>query len=289
MSKHPLADSYVGARWYTPTQGRTIRVLVIHTMEAPEYVTTAEAVAGYFRTLPATNKASAHFCVDNDTIVQCVDVRDVAYAAPGNNHDGIQIELAGTAHQTPAQWGDPYSLAVLDRAAKLAAQLCKEWGIPVKHLTDAQLAQGQKGIVGHVQVSNVYRKSSHWDPGNNFPWERFIQLVQFHSGTATVPALPKVKAPWTFREANHGVFARGSLNHAAVIRRITETMNRNGHQAPWIATVNGKEIGRGRLWPGTPFKALVSSHLQAGYRVNLNGHNKPNNRQALVSVAKEKD
>lgn len=287
MSKYYLADSYVQARWFTATQGRSIDLIVIHTMEAPEGVNTAENVANYFRTLPATNKASAHFCVDVDSIVQCVEIRDVAYAAPGANSNGIQIELAGTANQTTAQWADDYSRRLLDRAAKLVAQLAKEWGIPIRHLTNQQLAAGEKGFIGHKQATDVFKLSNHTDPGANFPWDSFMALVKRYYDGATVPALPKYKAPWTFRERGYGVFARGSLNHAEEIRRVTKVMNDNGHTAPWVATVNGKEIGTGKLWPATQFKALVSQYLQAGYRVNLNGHNKPDTRSALVSIAKE--
>lgn len=286
MSKHPLADSYKQARNYTATQGRKIRLIVIHTMEAPEYVTTAENVADWFAGSNAPI-ASAHFCIDNDSTVQCVEIRDVAWAAPGANSDGIQLELAGTANQTPEQWRDPYSLALLERTAKLVARLSVEHNIPRTHLTDAQLAQGNRGIIGHIQASTVYRKSSHWDPGSNFPWGHFMGLVAKYAGSTSAPVLPKVKAPWTFREAGKGVYARGSLNHAEVIRRTTETLNKNGHYAPWVATVNGKTIGTGRLWPGTPFKDTVSQYLQAGYRVNLNSAAKPNPRSAVVSISKE--
>jgi N-acetyl-anhydromuramyl-L-alanine amidase AmpD len=169
---------FVPARWFGDVPAATprrVRVIVIHDMEYPEKSTAAEDVARYFATTPTP--ASAHICVDNTSIVQCVKDSDVAYAAPGCNHDGIQIELAGYARQTRGQWIDEYGVGLLERAANATAQYCLKYGIPPVHLTNEQLRAGAKGIVGHVQVSQVYQKSTHTDPGPNFPWDIFLGRV----------------------------------------------------------------------------------------------------------------
>jgi N-acetyl-anhydromuramyl-L-alanine amidase AmpD len=156
--------------------GRTVRVIVIHDMEAPETPHTAEDVAKYFQ--HPDYPSSAHVCVDSDSVVQCVMDSDVAYAAPGANADGIQIELAGYGNQTSDQWMDDYSKMLLRNGANVVAQYCLKYDIPVVHLTNTQLQGGAKGIVGHVQVSQVYKQSNHTDPGPNFPWLYFMKLVQ---------------------------------------------------------------------------------------------------------------
>jgi hypothetical protein len=46
---------------------------------------------------------------------------DIAFAAPGVNSDGIQLELAGVARQTREEWLDPYSVLVLENAASATA------------------------------------------------------------------------------------------------------------------------------------------------------------------------
>lgn len=157
------------------TTKRKVRLIVIHTMEAPEGDQTAENVAKYFQ--HPDKPSSAHICVDDNSIIQCVKDNDVAYAAPGANNDGIQIELAGVANQTPKQWRDPYSIAVVAIAADAAAQYCLKYDIPPLHLTNDQLSAGRSGIIGHVQASQVYKKSDHQDPGPNFPWGRFMSAV----------------------------------------------------------------------------------------------------------------
>lgn len=173
----PFIEAKWFMRWPGPNKRRTVRVIVIHDMEFPERGDTAEVIAKDFATRPPKNKGSAHICVDNNSIVQCVRDNDIAYAAPGCNNDGIQIELAGYAKQTPQEWLDPYGVALLALGADATAQYCLKYDIPPVHLTDAQLRAGQKGIVGHAQVSVVYKKSDHPDPGPNFPWTYFMAHV----------------------------------------------------------------------------------------------------------------
>lgn len=172
----------IPAKWFQKTDRalpyRNVRLIVIHDMEAPEKGTTAEDVARYFA--ETTRRASAHICVDNNSIVQCVPDRDIAYGAPGANHDGIQIELAGYASQDRAHWLDDYGLALMEKAANATAQYCLKFTIPVQHLTNAELKGGSKGIVGHYQVSAVYKESDHQDPGLGFPWDYFMMRVETH-------------------------------------------------------------------------------------------------------------
>lgn len=171
---------FVKAKWFTPVDGkRKVRVIVIHDMEAPETPSTAENVAKYFQVI--TRPASAHICVDSDSIVQCVWDNNVAFAAPGVNHDGIHIELAGYAIQDGAAWLDPYGVLMLDRAANAVAQYCRKYNLPCTKLTPKQLKAGAKGIIGHRDATAVYKPNAgHQDPGGNFPWEWFIKRSNEH-------------------------------------------------------------------------------------------------------------
>lgn len=169
---------FVEAKWFTEAEGRAIDLLVIHDMEAPERATTAEAVARDFQTRPATNKASSHYNVDNDSIVQSVRVKDVAYHAPGANHNGIGIEHAGYAKQTPAEWKDTYSTAMLRLSAELVSSLCAQYDIPTVFVDAAGLRRGERGITTHAAVSAAFHKSTHTDPGPNFPIDYYLSLVR---------------------------------------------------------------------------------------------------------------
>lgn len=169
----------IQAKFYTHVkEKREVRLVVIHSMQFREDFLTAEILAKDFQTRSALQKGSAHLCIDNNSIIQCVLDNDVAFAAPGANHDGIQIELAGFAEQTREQWLDPYGLELLALAGDAAAQYCLKYGIPPKHLNDSELRVGAKGLVGHDQVTRVYRRSTHLDPGKGFPWDWFMNRVQ---------------------------------------------------------------------------------------------------------------
>src|SRR5688572_13889549 len=95
------------ARHYTPTSGRQIDLVVLHDMEAPEKPATAENIASWFAG-PNAPRASAHWCFDSNSAVRCVADKDVAWHAPGANHNGLGYEMAGYARQTGAEWLDPY-------------------------------------------------------------------------------------------------------------------------------------------------------------------------------------
>jgi N-acetyl-anhydromuramyl-L-alanine amidase AmpD len=118
---------FIRAKYFTKGRIKPVQLIVIHTAEAPKRPGTAEAVARYFQNPPT--KASAHYCVDNDSLVQCVWDRDTAYAVKNGNANGVSIELAGYANQTRVQWLDEYNNAMFDNAAQVCAYLCRKFNI----------------------------------------------------------------------------------------------------------------------------------------------------------------
>lgn len=172
---------FVQARYYG--KGRSLPVLAIglHTAECQETPTAAENVANYFtlEQVDPKRRASAHYCVDCDSVVQCVRDDDVAWHAGPVNGWTIGVELAGGAGQGAAGWADEFSQRVLSNAAELVAVLCIEHGIPVTRLTPEQVKGREMGIFGHHDVTVAYgHKGGHWDPGPTFPWHQFLLLAR---------------------------------------------------------------------------------------------------------------
>lgn len=174
----PLVDGFVQARNYTPAARTDIKWIVIHTMESPEKPTMAEAVASWFASANAPN-ASAHFNVDNDSIVQSVKETDVAWHAKQGNRFGIGIEHAGRAKQSPSDWYDDFSQDMLRQSARLTAALCERWAIPVRRIGPAEILKGEKGICGHLDFTKAFHvQGGHTDPGVAFPYAKYLALVQ---------------------------------------------------------------------------------------------------------------
>lgn len=170
---------FVQARHCGPTRSvELIRLIVIHTMEAPEKPRTARAVAEWFGGASAP-QASAHYCVDASETVQCVADDVVAWAAPGANRTGLHIEHAGYASQNEAGWADEYSQKMLQRSASLVADLLTRYAIPRMRLSIFGLVDPYaRGLCGHVDVTNARNGGrGHTDPGVKFPWDDYLGMI----------------------------------------------------------------------------------------------------------------
>ena len=176
-----------------------IDLIVLHSMEHPEKPTAAEDVAAWFAGSSAP-QASCSYCVDCDSIVQCVKDSEGAWHAPGANHNSIGIEHAGYARQTEDEWVDGYSKAMLRLSSQLVAKKCAEFSIPVEFVPAEKLLQGARGITTHAEVSKAARLATkrglqtsvfynrknpsvplgagHTDPGENFPMDMYLSMVR---------------------------------------------------------------------------------------------------------------
>jgi hypothetical protein len=213
-----VAPQHIQAKNYTnDNRGKgDITLIVIHDMEAPEKGGTAESCARYFAGDNAP-RASAHDCIDVDSVVTCVRDEDVAWHAPGVNPISIGLEHAGYARQTAAEWRDPYSTAMLRLSAQRTAMRCITYGIPITYRPAAALAAGGAGLWGitkHDDVSKAFRRSDHWDPGPWFPMDWYLDSVRHAAGQATMPEPPMpTKTVWRLGDRGEDVkFLQGILN-----------------------------------------------------------------------------
>jgi hypothetical protein len=176
-----MAETFLQAANFTPTNGRQIDLIVVHDMEAPEGPTTAENVAQFFHNQTPGDKnggSSAHQCFDSDSQVRCVQDRDVAWHAPGVNHNGIGYEHAGYARQTRAEWLDDFSRATLIISARQAALDCRKYGLPIVFVDAAGLNRGDRGITTHLEATRAFKPGGHTDPGPGFPMDLYLQWVR---------------------------------------------------------------------------------------------------------------
>jgi N-acetyl-anhydromuramyl-L-alanine amidase AmpD len=153
----------------------------------------ALATARYFA--GANAHGSAHYIEDVAVETHCVPDSTVAYHAPPNGHSiGIEICAEGGQYAqsyTRDQWLSPQVWPAVQRAAARTRELCQRFGIPAVKLSVADLQAGKRGVCGHVDVSKAWHQSTHSDPGDGFPWDKFMQAV----GGAAIPSTVSVPAP----------------------------------------------------------------------------------------------
>jgi N-acetyl-anhydromuramyl-L-alanine amidase AmpD len=87
-----VAYPFVESPNVTPTKGRAIDVVVMHSMEIAERRDAAEICARWFRS--SASKVSAHYCVDADGVIQCVRETDIAWHARRGNTSSIGVPCA---------------------------------------------------------------------------------------------------------------------------------------------------------------------------------------------------
>lgn len=170
---------WVVPRSWTNANRSSVQLIVIHTTEGSAHGQSAEDGAAY--DARRTDGTSAHYFVDSGSVVQCVRTNDQAHTARAQgNRRGIQYELCGRAGWSAATWRGDYQQAMLKRAARQCARDAKKWGIPVRHLTVAQVADGAKGFCGHWDITRAFPqdRGSHTDPGDDFPWSQFLDMVR---------------------------------------------------------------------------------------------------------------
>lgn len=193
---------FIEAKWKNILPSRGIDLWVIHSAETSEGLFTAESLGSYF-TDPVDSdwnrvKASSHLNFDADSVVRSVHDKDIAFAAPGINHNGIQVEHAGRASQTKGQWLDGYGINMLSLSARVCGMYCLEYNWPVTFRNSADLLAGGmrgRGITTHWEGTKAFRKSNHTDPGRNFPIDWYVNQVLFHISNMVPPEVIRVRIP----------------------------------------------------------------------------------------------
>jgi len=263
------------ARWYTKA-GRadsSIKWIVLHAMQAPERLTTAEGTANYFASTSV--KASAHFSCDADSTVQSVRIRDIAYGAPGANRLSIHVEQAGYSEQSAADWSDAYSQRMLrEQVAPLVAQLVKASGIPIRFVDAAALKRGERGITTHNECSKAFG-GDHWDPGGAYPMFQLLDLARAASGVTTTP----VPTPGPVTTTSPPVFPAqkgqqmATLQHGDKTWFFTVTSDGKLHHSYWSGSGATKWsdwlIGDG-CDPHAPISAIFAPEGSSDWQVFAN-------------------
>jgi N-acetyl-anhydromuramyl-L-alanine amidase AmpD len=187
---------WVEARSYTSGRRKSgwPNVIFVHTTEGSEGRQSAEDGAAY--DARRDDGTSAHFMVDQDTVIQEVLITDEAHAARTHGNDcGVQIEVCGKAGQSKAQWEDEASAGSIEQLALLCVDLRAAYPgrFPMINLTPTQLRAGQNGFAEHYDATKAWPEDggTHTDPGPNFPWTKlFARITELEIQMANVDITP---------------------------------------------------------------------------------------------------
>lgn len=199
------------------------RLIVIHTMEAPERDGMARQTAVWVRDSGGAAQVSCHFTADNVEAIRCVADTSVAFTqlTPWNDMS-LSIEQAGYANQSQGDWQDPYSVGQRRIVAKIVAAWCQKWGIPPVFLGVDDLVDWRNctGITTHYQISLAsqrpeltslgYKAGNHTDPGPNYPMDMLLAEVHMHLTGGPTPSGDDDPMTYLGQLADGSVFVRGS-------------------------------------------------------------------------------
>lgn len=169
---------YVPARRITPGSNMVPTRVVVHGMVTPCRCGVAYSTGLYFQTAGAGG--SAHLGVDPCEVVRYVPDGLIAQHAPPNTRS-LGIEMADPVAGDAARWDDTDHHRMLSLTAAEVRAWCLAYGIPMRKIGPAELRAGERGVCGHIDVSQAWRLTDHWDPGPTFPWAAFMAAVR--SGT----------------------------------------------------------------------------------------------------------
>lgn len=152
------------------------KAIVMHGTVTSDNKGTARNVANWWNG-PTSPMSSAHYVVDPAEVIQCVGDHNIAYHV-GYNTGSIGIELCDEQQGPANRWLDQDSQAILDRAARLTAELCLAYGIRPFRPSIAELkAKGPHGIYGHNDSRLAFGNTSHTDP-RDFDWPDYLRRVR---------------------------------------------------------------------------------------------------------------
>lgn len=199
MTNYPFVE---GSRRHMSGPNGTVNRIVIHATCSGTHAGGAMQNAHYFQ--QDTAGGLAHYVVDPGQIVQCCKEDTACWHAPPNP-GSIGIELTDPQTGAASRWQSAEDESMLLLAAKLVREIAARHQIPLVRLSSHDLQTGRRGICGHVDVSQAYGQSTHTDPGADFPWAHFMQLVT--AATPTPPTTPQEKTMWLIRrKGGKGVY-----------------------------------------------------------------------------------
>jgi len=145
---------------------KNLKWIVLHSTESDS----ASGTVKYFQSPKSTG--SAHFVVGEDGTYRTLPDEAQPWGAPGANAEGLHIEIVGHAKFTREEWEERKK--TLENVKRIVSSWGSKYNIPLKFVDADGLKAGNSGVTTHAEVSKAFHKSTHWDPGPNFPMDKIL-------------------------------------------------------------------------------------------------------------------
>lgn len=129
-------------------------------------------VIGYLERNWGTGSYQTMVDFDGEEVRLVPDDKQAWGAMPQGNRRGLHTCVMGRAGWSRDRWLQEGKM--LERTAMRYAEWSRLYGIPLVKITAYQARAGERGIVGHADISEAWDESYHWDPGPDFPYDVVI-------------------------------------------------------------------------------------------------------------------
>lgn len=207
--------------------GTKVIWVAVHTAEGSR---TVQSLYAYFA--QASTQASSHAGIDDDELAQgpsWVPYDRAAWTLRNGNARSDNAEVCGFSSWSRAEWLRHGGMLAL--TAKWIAQRCRARGIPIVHLTAAQVGRNMPGVIGHVDYTRGTGDGTHTDPGPNFPWDVVIARAREINDPTEDDDMPTPAEVWSYENGDEPDM------HAQLVQAA-----KDAERAKAIATQNQVEI-----------------------------------------------
>lgn len=153
--------------------GRRVTKIVGHTAEG---ATTKESLYRYFD--QPSVMASSHVGIDAGGVADWVPRSRAAWTLRNGNPYSVNAEICFFAKATRAQWlstgtvfGCRNPRQMIRNFAAWIVRESRALGIPLHRLSVSEWRAGRSGYGDHDDYTDATGDGSHWDMGENFPWD----------------------------------------------------------------------------------------------------------------------
>ena len=156
---------------YSSRGGSSVRLIVVHTAEG---ALTYQSLGSF--SLDPSSQVSSQTGIDDTpgTIGEYVKRSSKSWTQANYNPMATSTELCAFAEWSAGEWEKHPNM--LANVAAWIAEEAAYFGLPITKLSAGEAQGNGRGVCGHKDLGSG--GGNHWDPGNNFPWERVLEMAR---------------------------------------------------------------------------------------------------------------